>query len=132
MLKQLHIPHMGIEKTKLRVRESMFWPVLNREIKYMVKMCIICIKNHRKQGKEPIITSDIDIDVYLFQIVGTDLFHWNGHNFLLMVDCHSKYWETERLYSTISTSAIWKMKMMFSRLGILEVVSSDNVFIKKI
>ena len=30
MLKQLHIPHMGIEKTKLRARESMFWPGVNR------------------------------------------------------------------------------------------------------
>ena len=32
MLKQLHIPHMGIEKTKLRAIESMFWPGVNREI----------------------------------------------------------------------------------------------------
>ena len=132
MLKQLHILHMRIEKTKLRARESMFWPCVNREIEDMVKLCNICIKNQRKQEKEPMIATDIA--VYPFQIVGTDQFHWNSQNFLLVVDYHSKYWGIERLYSTTSLSVIWKMKMMFSRLGIPEVVRSDNetVFIKKI
>ena len=32
MLKQVHILHMGIKKTKLRARESMFWPGVNSEI----------------------------------------------------------------------------------------------------
>ena len=53
MLKQLHIPHMGIEKTNLRARRSMFWPGVNREIEDMVKLCNICIRNQRKQEKEP-------------------------------------------------------------------------------
>ena len=36
MLQQLRISHMGIEKTKLRARESMFSPGVNREIEDMV------------------------------------------------------------------------------------------------
>ena len=32
MLKQHHILHIGIKKTKLRARESMFWPGMNSEI----------------------------------------------------------------------------------------------------
>ena len=111
MLKKLHIPHMGIEKTKLRARESMFWSGVNREIEDMVKLCKICIKNQRKQENEPMTASDVA--VYPFQIVGTDLFHWNGQNFLLAVDYHSKYWEIELLYSTTLISVIRKMKMMF-------------------
>ena len=67
-----------------------------------------------------------DIAVYLFQIVGVDLFHWNGQNFLLVVDYHSKYQEIKRLYSTTSVLVIQKMKMTFSRLGIPKVVRSDN------
>ena len=114
ILKQLHIPHMGIEKTKLRAIESMFWPGVNIEIENMVELCNICIKNQRKQEKEP------------FQIVGADLFHWDGQNFLLVVDYHNKYWEMEQLYSTTSISVIRKMKILFSRLGILEIVRSDD------
>ena len=93
---------MGIEKTKLRERESMFWPCVNREIEDMVKLCNICIKNQRKQEKEPMIATDIA--VYPFQIVGTDLFNWNSQNFLLVVDYHSKYWGTERLLDNIIIS----------------------------
>ena len=37
MFKQLRIPHMGIEKTKLSGRESMFRPGVNREMEDMVK-----------------------------------------------------------------------------------------------
>ena len=66
------------------------------------------------------------IAVYSFEIVGTDLFHWNDQNFLLVVDYHRKYWDIESLYSTTSITAIRKIKMMFSILGIPEVVKSDN------
>ena len=61
MLKQLHIPHMGIERTKLRARELMFWPGVNREIEDMVKLCNICIKSQRKEEKEPMIASYIGV-----------------------------------------------------------------------
>ena len=57
---------MGIEKTKLRARKSMFWPGVNREIEDMVKLCNICTKNQRKQEREPMIASGIT--VYPFQI----------------------------------------------------------------
>ena len=77
-----------------------------------------------KAGKKTMFASDIA--VYLFQIVGVDLFHWNGQNFLLVVDYHSKYREIKRLYSTTSVLVIQKMKMTFSRLGIPKVVRSDN------
>ena len=45
---------------------------------------------------------------------------------VLVVDYHRKYWEIEHLYSTASISVIWKMRMMFLRLGIPEVVRSDS------
>ena len=64
MLKQLHIPHMGIEKTKLSARESVFWPGLNREIEDMVKLCNIYIKNQSKQEKEPMIAKDIAVCLF--------------------------------------------------------------------
>ena len=70
-----------------------------------------------KAGKKTMFASDI---------AGVDLFHWNGQNFLLVVDYHSKYREIKRLYSTISVLVIQKMKMTFSRLGIPKVVRSDN------
>ena len=51
MLKQLHILHMGTEKTKLKARESMFWPGVNREVEDMVDLCNICIKIKENKKK---------------------------------------------------------------------------------
>ena len=64
---------MGIEKTKLRAREAVFWPGMNRQIEDVVKSCNICAYNQKKQSNEPLIPSDIA--VYPFQMVGTDLLH---------------------------------------------------------
>ena len=124
ILKKLHQSHMGIEKTKLRARETVFWPGINRQIEDMVKACETCLTNRSQQRREPLIPSEIAD--YPFQMVGTDLFYWNGQDFLLTVDYYSRYWEIERLYETQSVNIIKKLKMMFSRHGIPQMVRSDN------
>ena len=124
ILKQLHQAHMGIEKTKWRARATIFWPHINQQIEEMVKTCTTCLHNQRKQSPEPLMLSDIPH--YPFQMVGTDLFHWNGQDFILMVDYNSRYWEIEKLRKTDAVTVIKKIKKMFSRIGIPEVVRSDN------
>ena len=37
ILEQLHYGHQGIEKTRLRVRESVFWPNINKDIEQRTK-----------------------------------------------------------------------------------------------
>ena len=59
-------------------------------------------------------------------MVGTDLFYWTGQDFLLTVDYYSRYLEIERLYETQSVKIIKKLKMMFSRHGIPQIMRSDN------
>ena len=124
VLQKLHQSHMGIEKTKMRARETVFWPRINQQIEDMVKSCETCLENQRKQSKEPMMASEIP--TYPFQTVGTDLFYWNGQDFVLLVDYYSRYWEIERLHNISSKTVIKKLKMMFSRLGIPEIVRSDN------
>ena len=55
----------------------------------MVKLCNFFIKSQRKQEKDPMKATNIAVNP--FQIVGRDLFHWNGQNFLFLVDYHGKY-----------------------------------------
>lgn len=97
---------------------------MSYDIEKMVKSCDECQQNQRQQCKEPLIPSDIAL--YPFQMIGTDLFYWNNQDLLLVVDYYSHYWEIERLYNTISTTVIKKMKGIFSRLGIPEQVISDS------
>ena len=55
-----------------------------------------------------------------------DLFSFKGRDYLLVVDYFSKYPEVCLLNDTHSGSVIMKLKSIFSRFGIPEVVISDN------
>lgn len=42
MLKLVHEPHFGIIKTKLRARQVLYWPYLNKEVENLVLNCEKC------------------------------------------------------------------------------------------
>ena len=42
ILQQLHIGHFGIEKTKQRARDAVYWPRLNTNIESLITRCSIC------------------------------------------------------------------------------------------
>ena len=67
-----------------------------------------------------------DVPHYLFQMVGSDLFHWNDQDFVLVVNHHSRYWEIVKLHKTDAATVTKKIKNVFSRMGIPEVIRSDN------
>ncbi|KAK3891350.1 hypothetical protein Pcinc_004793 [Petrolisthes cinctipes] len=53
VLQQLHAAHMGIEATRRRARESVFWPGLNGHIKDMVSRCSTCAAVQPSQARNP-------------------------------------------------------------------------------
>ena len=42
LLDKLHEGHFGIDRTKLRARDSIYWPGINRDIETLVKTCETC------------------------------------------------------------------------------------------
>ena len=67
-----------------------------------------------------------DVPQYPFQMVGSDLLNWNGQDFVFVVDYYSRYWVIEKLYKTNSATVVKNLKHIFSRMGIPEVMRSDN------
>ena len=124
MMKKLHNSHLGMEKMKQRARQTIFWPGISKEIEDAVSQCAACQEYQNQNPREEMVMSDIPD--YPWQIVGTDLFHWDGNDYLLLVDYYSRFTEVECLYSLKSCTVINKMKMIFSRYGIPEIVRSDN------
>uniref|UniRef100_A0A3B3C851 Integrase catalytic domain-containing protein n=1 Tax=Oryzias melastigma TaxID=30732 RepID=A0A3B3C851_ORYME len=61
-----------------------------------------------------------------WQKVGTDLFHWDGKNYLLLIDYFSNYPELALLSSMSAACVIMHMKTIFARHGIPHFVFSDN------
>ena len=124
MLKRLHEGHLGMEKCKRRARTAVYWPGINADIDRMVSSCETCLKHQAKQPKEPMTITDLPEEPW--QKVGTDLFHLDGKNYLLMIDYLSNYPEMALFPSMSATCVITHMKSVFARHGIPQIVYSDN------
>ncbi|MCG7876437.1 MAG: RNase H-like domain-containing protein [Candidatus Thiodiazotropha endolucinida] len=124
MLVILHESHFGIEKTCNLAKDIMFWVGMNAEIRDFISKCGICNEHRSSNQKEPMIPSTIS--ELPWQVVGTDLFTWNGNNYVLVVDYMSRFFEVARLENMKSSTVINHMKSIFSRHGIPIEVRSDN------
>ena len=125
MMTKLHLGHFGIEKTKRRARDILYWPGMNAQIMDMVSKCEICQRNKNpKQQKEPLINHQIPDGPW--QNVAADLFHWNERDYLLIVDYYSRYFETVQVNNIKSKTVINHMKAIFARHGIPQKFISDN------
>ena len=123
MLKLIHESHMGIVKCKQRGREVMYWPAMNAEIEETVKNCPKCATFQKQNTAEPLIPTKVPD--FPFAEVSTDIFEFEGKNYLILVDYYSKYIEVDELKNLTSTCVIDKLKSQFSRHGIPEKLRSD-------
>ena len=53
ILTQLHEGHFGIECTKLRAHDPVYWPGINKDIETLVKTCDVCRENAWRNNKDP-------------------------------------------------------------------------------
>ena len=122
-LGKIHSGHQGVQRCRLRANTSVWWPGLSHELENMVKQCHSCARDHNPR-KEPMIPPELP--QYPWQKIGTDLFHLKGVTYLVVVDYFSRYPEVQKLSNTTSNGIITALKSIFSRLGIPEVIVSDN------
>ena len=123
-LRSIHCSHLGIEKTKQRAREVIFWPGLNQDIELLIRSCETCGKVANSNPKQPLLSTPPP--QFPWQIVGFDLCSSAGRDYLVTCDFYSRYIEIDYLSSTTSAAVITKLKAHFSRHGIPEKVCSDN------
>ena len=124
MLEKLHIDHLGEEKTQQRARGILFWPGMTMDIQRKVATCRVCATHRPSNQKEPMIPHEIPQRQW--QKVASDLFTWDGRQFLVTVDYLSRFFEIDELTSTTSAAVIRKLSVHFSRQGIPEIFVSDN------
>lgn len=124
VLEKLHYNHLGIDKTKSRAREIVFWPGMNREIVEKVTNCKTCLKFKRSNQKETLIPSEIPDRPW--ETVGADLYYLYGNVYLLVIDYYSKYVDVLYLKDESSTTTIKALKTCFTHWGIPKTVRSDG------
>ena len=124
VLAQIRYAHQGTEKCKLRARDSVFWCGINRNIEDMVKSCAPCQAHQAANTKEPLMPQDVP--KHAWHTLATDLFHWNGMEYLLVADYYSKFPVVRKLNNISSNTVINHLKGIFDEQGIPEKLISDN------
>lgn len=124
MLEQVHLGHMGIEKSTQRAKDVMFWPGMCKQITEYIMSCTICLSHRNSNQKEPLTPHEIPQGPW--QEVATDIFHFDGNDYLLVVDYYSRYFEIDKLPDMLSTTVVRKLKSRFSTHGIPMRIFSDN------
>ena len=125
MLTLVHEGHLGMEKSKQRAREILFWPNMTQQIEDMVAACSTCLRFKQTQQKEPLKPPAIPDRAW--QKVGCDIMTFKQNDYLIVVDYYSKYPEMALLSDKTASEIVIQLKSIFSRHGIPEEVFSDNM-----
>ena len=123
-----HSSHQGIVKTKALIRETIWFPGIDRMVEQKVENCLSCQsctwtgEVNREPAKMTKLPSEPWKEVSM-DFCGP----FPGGEYLLVVmDDYSRYPEVEILYSTSANATIPVLDAIFSRQGIPEVAKSDN------
>ena len=123
-LKVLHPKHYGADKMQLRALETVYWPMINKDILKQYQSCKTCIKYSKSQRSEllqPHPTPGVP-----WHTLATDLFKTINSMCLLIVDYYSRFPVLCKLGSTMSKVLVKEMKAAFAKLGVPNVIVSDS------
>ena len=81
---KLHASHQGVERTKRRARQSVYWPGINSDIQSTVQACAKCQEYLPSQQHEPMRFDPTPSRP--FEDVSADLFSYAGKSYLVYVD----------------------------------------------
>ena len=116
VLHQIHQGYLGMERSKLRARELVYWPGMSKQIEDVVSSCAVCQELRHSNARQPMVLHEIP--QYQWQVVGTDAFVWGGSHVVAAVDYYSGYWEVATLRNLSTSALIDRLKSIFARHGI--------------
>ena len=124
ILEKIHAGHLGLNKSRERAKDAVWWPQITRDIKDMIGKCHFCIERKPTQIKEPMQTSELPARPY--QKVGADLLTHKSDQFLVVRDYYSRYIDIAYLPEQNSKTVIAKMKNIFAHHGVPQLLVTDN------
>ena len=124
ILRQLHTSHQGVKKTQWLARESVFWININKDIENLVARCTTCQKYQPSQSQEP--TLHHNIPPTPWWKLGSDLYHINNRDFLIIIDYFSKYPVVVELNTLSSRTVVKAFKTTCALFGAPREIVSDN------
>lgn len=125
ILTQLHFGHQGTTKCQLRAKTCVYWVNINQDIEKLVAQCPACQVHQPSQPSETL--QPHEIPTRPWQTLGTDLFHFDSHEYLVLADYYTKFPVVRRIHGPCTTSAIVAtVKQILSEYGRPDRIRSDN------
>ena len=124
-LSKLHEGHQGVEKSKLRAKDCVYWINISKDIEAITAQCPTCQQYRRSLTRETLFPHEVPTRPW--QTLGTDLFEFEGENYLIIVDYYSKFPFIEKMPAHCTAKAVVEVtEKLFSEQGIPQKVVSDN------
>lgn len=124
MMSLLHAAHVGADKMKARARNVMFWPNISSNIEQFCRACKVCQAHQPRNPKMPLLSHDVPS--LPWEVVGMDLFFFEGHEFALVVDFYSFFFEIREFRTTTAGSLNTWCSQIFSVHGLPRKLCTDN------
>ena len=123
--KKLHISHAGEKKTARAGARRYYWPNMQEALTKQCQECDSCRENQQIQAAEPPPHHE-DLASYPMEKMSTDLFHFGGNTYLILVDWYSGFPMVRNLGRSSSTSkVIRKLRKIFLTYGFCTKLKSD-------
>lgn len=84
VLNKLHASHQGIERTRRRARQTIYWPGIDSDILNMVQSCVSCQEKRPSLPQGPLMSDPLPTRI--FEDVSADLFQVGGRHYLVYAD----------------------------------------------
>ena len=127
ILRQIHDSHLGFTKCKLCAKQAVYWPGLNDQLEQLILNCQLCLKYSRSKRKpDESSTLGQEIPITPWVKLATDLFHFEGQSYLLIVDYTSQFPIVRRLTSMTAQHIADHCKQIFAEYGWPNTLISDN------
>ena len=107
--------HQGIQRCRLHVASSVWWPGVTSTIEQFVQACPTCQKLTNLH-REPLLSTPLPR--YPWEWIAADLFELKSFAYLLVADYYFRSVEVQKLTTTTSSSIVRHLKIIFARFGI--------------
>jgi transposase InsO family protein len=123
VMERLHKNHQSFRKCMARAKDSVWWPQMGKQLSEFVDKCETCIRKRRIRHY-PLINSTLPEEPW--NVVASDLFEFQGKDFLLVVDYFSRWIEVTEIGRKTAECIVRHMKTIFTRYGRPVMVRTDN------
>jgi len=124
--------HLGIKKTRDRILQHSFWPVIFDDVAMYCKSCPVCQTSSSKGKSAKVSLVSIPPIGIPFQRIAIDfvgplpLTENKNRYLLVIVDCATRYPEAVALKNQDAETVVESLMEIFSRVGFPEELLSDQ------